>query len=503
MNRIILLSAWLTLLAIPGFTEKQKLGGIDFYSDIARYDGKNLLLNGNVVIDHPLGQVASGAASVIGSYTVKDEPYQIIKLQDGVTISLENGSQLLCNFGDINARTCSCVFAGTLPHNFVTYKDKYYDHNNHEIPIELKCLNMNVKLSSKPYNDHKLPNYFISNIYAQNAVSIQYGSQLLAFADQAIYHRIKQNYSSSGSKQFSGLIFLHPVGEKGTCRLQNQLGDYVDSNEIRVDTNTQKLSGTGSQGELTFSQGDLQSESMHFAADNITWDALQDTLTLEHNIFLKHKKAGKFNCDGEMTFYRSDANKENSWNKIISTGASKWSYLDILSGNFHTISCKKTFLIDLNDQSIIMESPDNQDILPRQMQVSYQDRFGKIHGDTLTMNYKVIDNQIRPNKMILKGNVQILNDTPFDADDDNTVLQYALAEIAEYNPDTETVELRASQNCRVLFFDEINNVQVSADSITIKRDEVTGKESISSQGNVRLAFSDDEFLKLKNNFNVH
>jgi hypothetical protein len=76
-------------------------------------------------------------------------------------------------------------------------------------------------------------------------------------------------------------------------------------------------------------------------------------------------------------------------------------------------------------------------------------------------------------------------------------LEYALADVVEYSPQTKEVQLSALNKGRVLFFDKVNNLQISAPALKIKRDAVTQKDSIQGVGDVRFNFVKHELDKMK------
>jgi hypothetical protein len=55
---------------------------------------------------------------------------------------------------------------------------------------------------------------------------------------------------------------------------------------------------------------------------------------------------------------------------------------------------------------------------------------------------------------------------------------------------------------RVLFFDKVNNVQMSAPSLKVRHDSSTQKDSIQGLGDVRFTFIEKELEQLKEHFRL-
>ena len=62
--------------------------------------------------------------------------------------------------------------------------------------------------------------------------------------------------------------------------------------------------------------------------------------------------------------------------------------------------------------------------------------------------------------------------------------------------------LYANEEQRVLFYDRLNKVQVSAPAVNIRRDGTTGKEAVQGMGDVRFTFADEERSALLENFDL-
>lgn len=136
-----------------------------------------------------------------------------------------------------------------------------------------------------------------------------------------------------------------------------------------------------------------------------------------------------------------------------------------------------------------------------QEQVYYQDDMGEIYADRVTVTYAFIDGEYKPAKITLRDHVQLINRSSLSKIKDKVTLQYALADYVEVFPNEETMLLKAYEGKRVLFFDKIKDMQLSAKLIKGQRTP-SGNQSIQGQGDVRFTFGQEEIDKLKKHFNI-
>jgi hypothetical protein len=141
-----------------------------------------------------------------------------------------------------------------------------------------------------------------------------------------------------------------------------------------------------------------------------------------------------------------------------------------------------------------MQSP------PDGRQIYFEDPMGKIHADAVQIDYEHGDQEISPTKIVLSGHVQLLNSFSSHSEDKNSILQYAIADTVQYFPQTKEMILSATDRKRVLFYDKINNLQVSAPELKIKRDSKVKKDTIQGIGDVRFTFVGHEFEQLCERF---
>jgi len=114
-------------------------------------------------------------------------------------------------------------------------------------------------------------------------------------------------------------------------------------------------------------------------------------------------------------------------------------------------------------------------------QVHYTDEINQVFADKVT---------VETEKVFLEGNVKVMSRG-------GVLLQYILADTAEYFSETKTIVFQSKNGKRVIFFDQPNNIQMSAPGLKVVRGE---KESIQGIGDVRFELIEEELKELKKRF---
>jgi len=160
-----------------------------------------------------------------------------------------------------------------------------------------------------------------------------------------------------------------------------------------------------------------------------------------------------------------------------------------------TIHCPGSFSIQPEKKEVILCGTTEQ--------VFIEDVVGEIYADCVKMQYNTPEQeQFIPEKIILEGNVKIFSRLDSHPQGSDSSLHYALAPMAEYFPPKQEMILTGTTEHRVLFFDQVHHMQMSALSLVIKKDPVTEKNSIQATGDVRCIFSEQELQQLKKHFRL-
>lgn len=123
--------------------------------------------------------------------------------------------------------------------------------------------------------------------------------------------------------------------------------------------------------------------------------------------------------------------------------------------------------------------------------------YGTVTASSIDVAYEREDKEYKIRSLLLKGDVQLANTFSF-KDPEMPVNRYALADVVEVDCYERIMTLKATNNKRVLFFDEGKKVQVSADAIAVCYKD--GQEEISGKGAVRMLFNESELSRMTEHF---
>lgn len=221
----------------------------------------------------------------------------------------------------------------------------------------------------------------------------------------------------------------------------------------------------------TLKKGDLEVE-----ANELLWK--NEALTLTGNVKIRLESKGVLTTDGPVVIHR-DSNKE--WDTAEIDNDATFTRTD--GEKSFTLMASKGVKADLKNRKIVFES------IPGKPVHMLED-LGEAFGDKLTLIYREKELE----KVILEGEVYLSHILSSQVE-----RSYAKGDRLIYDPKTYETILE-SDGGRVFVFDRVNQLEVSAPRIRMKRDPVTRKETIKGEGDVRFHLLDKEFKELKDRF---
>jgi lipopolysaccharide export system protein LptA len=308
-------------------------------------------------------------------------------------------------------------------------------------------------------------------------------------ADRGFIDEVDKGNKVEG-QTLPGFITLMAHGEQGTCSLDTPDGKQICATCIYVDTSTRKLVLENPEGHMMISRGEAVAEqNLSFSAKQLVWEEPFHTMTLRDQVVFNQGDMGTLNADDQVEVRESIENGKRILNAIISRGKTVLTYLET-GGITHTLMAYGEIFIDHEQMEVRLTNPPNR-------KVHFKDNFGEFFSDKARVEYAMINYHIRPVKLILDGHVHVRNQFARVESPENPLIQYALADHIEYSLKTNEVTLSANKGERVLFYDKLNNVQVSAPALKMKRDPYTNQESIKGEGDVRFTFVKHELDRLQ------
>lgn len=472
------------------FAQESKPVVID--ADIVDYNGKIITLQGNSTVDHELGKIRAQQITLIPDNEDKKLRFAYLKMHDEVEIALHDGGQLSCENAEIDYHKLTGNFSGGPQQEYVIYTENLKGRDPKVmIPLQIKSRLMGIHLrrENQPGSSGAL---VISQITADNDVSVNYNNDFRSIADHGLYERQEQG---------QGFLSLGANEQSGICQVSNRNGDLINANKISIDTSKRELQFDSPKGSIFTHNGDELDSEIDFSCGNMAWNEPQDVLILRDQVEVNYKGVGALTNPDEIRIHRTLIDGHKKVSMIDGIGHSVLNYRDEKKNESHVLTTHNSFVLDRQRMQAHLDSPRdaNKNVLEN-LQVHFADSMGEIYADEMYVNYQEINNRMTPVKIFLKGNVWLLSRSSADKEDPGKILQFAMADRLEYDVPTKEMLCMADGNKRVLFFDKNNNLQVSAPSVKARRDPLTKKDAIQGMGDVRFSFIEKEYEQLKKRF---
>jgi lipopolysaccharide export system protein LptA len=242
-------------------------------------------------------------------------------------------------------------------------------------------------------------------------------------------------------------------------------------------------------------------QKTEFNTDALIWDEKAQTLTLKGHVRVNQEGKLTIKTDNKVSISQILKEGKKEIGIIQSPKETEIVYYDEKNGPSHKITCHGPLTIDHEHMQTWMSSPKNDlGNIIQDKQVYFEDPSGDLYADEIVLKYTKNGQQLQLSKVVLEGNVKMLNRFDGHLKESSSVLHYALADKVEYTPSRGEILLTSQEGHRVLFFDKVNKVQMSAPTLKVIRPGPNRKESIQGLGDVRFTFIDGELNQLKSHF---
>lgn len=468
----------------------------------ANYNGKEIVLSKDVVVEHEIGKICAHHIVLTPKNDQKKIRFTKLKMSDAVKFLLKDGGQLLCEKADLDYIKLTGKFTGSQQHEYVVYTESCKGSQDKRMPLVLKALEMNVILDI--FENAASSSHCISEMRADQNVTLNYNHDLIANSDHAVYQRLETSTSAESSKdprQNPGQICLTAAAENGICQITNRNGDLIKASKIELDTLKKDLTFFDPKGFFKM-MGANAVEKVYFESDLLKWENRQNLLVFIGNVTVHQKVFGELQNQNQVKLYYHEELGKKKIKLVESVGETVISHIDSEKQHPHTlVSYGKVIADHLNLQTTIDSPLENGEVVEG-MQIYFNDLFGEIYADKAILDYRPLNGVIKLEKLTLEGHVRILNRSSVNPEESEAFLQYALSDVATFYPANNELVMSSNGTGRVLFYDKANNLQVSAPGVKIKRDGMTKKESIKGVGDVRFSLENSELEKLKTHFSL-
>lgn len=368
-------------------------------------------------------------------------------LSEKVQVVIPDNGTLTCTSAYFDQDNSKLILEGT-PHNKVTYNGPDFTITCHRVTASV-----DPKMSSLETG--------VQELLAEGNVQIVYQGMVTAIADTGHFQ--------------NGLLVLTPTEESGSCHLTHERGDSIAAKKISFNLSEKKVTLTAPAGSIA-----TEPRETRFNSGLLAWDITNHQLVLTDDIHIAQEDYGSLLVTDKLAILQ-DA--DNNLRSIVGEGT-----IAAALPNNQTLSCVGSFTIDHPNQTLIIKgSP-----------ITFRDTMGEIETDNATINY----DKMKPTLIALAKNIKIQNFATVDKIVSDTCLHYILTDFATLDPITQTLTLLSESGKKSLLYDKVNNIQVSARSLTVKRNEETKKDTIKGHGDVRFSFSEKEFNLLKQRFKM-
>jgi lipopolysaccharide export system protein LptA len=463
----------------------------------AEYNGREISLVGQVVVQHELGQLSSHQLKVIPNKDKdKKKRFSFLKLKEDVLIKSKDGSTLACQEADIDYAQLKGIFLGDEKYRDVVYTNQEQQKGSEQdahVSLIVKSNRMQVKLLRQYDPESQSHKSSIHQMQADQHVRAYYNQDYLVLADHAFYQKLPNDET---------LFLYSDTWGEDVCQIKDQNGDQLQANRITVDLIKRQMVLENPRGMIWVKQEDLSLQPVHFSARHSIWDEKEQILLLQQDVKLYQEGFGRIETDKEVKIYQSVIDGKKGIRSIVSNEETDLTYADEKNGTAHKIICHGPLIVDHEHLDIWMNSPVNEEGNSVQdKQVYFEHLAGDVYADQVHIKYEWNNQNLVPTKIIMRGHVLILNRFNGHLQESGSILQYALADLVEYFPNNEEMFLYG-QGQRVLLFDKVNNLQMSAPALRIRRDGTSKKELIQGIGDVRFTFIEHEFTQLKQRFHL-
>ena len=458
----------------------------------AQYDGKEIVLVGEVNVQHSLGEISARRLCFQpASGQEKKNKLGLLKISEDVHIKLEGGGELACEIAEVDYSKLEGVFSGNEASPDVIYFNTTEDAHNKNPQLTVKSIRMIVDLMREAAKT------LVKQIQAVQNLRVNYRYEYLLHADCAVYQRIASEPASP-----AGLLTLTMDGPHGMCQLTTIHDDHVQAKKIRVATIERWLWLEAPKGILNMHPEADSPQTLEFEANELTWDDQASLLHLKGKVNIIQNENLQISTDHEISIFQIIIDGKKTLRAIKAPQNVQVSYQDVQKDRAHKIICPGTFTIDHERHAIMLRGAADLSGKEEIQQVYIEDVMGEMYADSIQMNYIWENRQFTPTNVLLEGHVRLLNRFDGHIQESGSVLHYALADRMDYFPKEQEIILTGTKDTRVLFFDKVNNVQMSAPALKIKRDAITAKDCIQGLGDVRFTFMERELEQLKQHFRL-
>lgn len=461
MNKIIFLFLLVSAIECAEF---------EFSALNSTFSNDTLELDGSVFLNTPFGTIEADYAEATGDVNKLLKKGNFVFSQN-VVIELKGGQKIFCDKASLNTAAMEGECLGIKTSIKMISADKK--------------LSVSCKLVSFSYKESEKHSAFIEEMRGVGDVVITMNTGVTASGD--VIHLV----NSQEDKILSQYQLM--ANAPNQCLFTTPFGLKIESPKILF-SEKEFIRFYDPKGEC-LSQG----EKMEFSSTFLTWLATKNAMVLEGKSLITMQPLS-WQTDGIVTLFFDDKKalaletpSKNLWKAIPVAIDAKGDMIFSNSKRGMTLNTVGKAHYSAKDYHLIIE----KDELASQIQIV--DQFGQIFSNSVI--FMLNPKGVTPfdiETVDLLGNISLIN--KMFSSKEQEALQYILADSAKIVLKTESALFNANKGKRVLIMDKINRMQVSAPSITVKKDKGVIPFSIKGNGDVRFSFKEEELAEIKKRF---
>jgi len=456
-------------------------------ADHATYEGGTLYLKGAVHLVHDLGTIEAEEVSIESAENGKINQLGSVKMERQVCFAMRGGGEFNCAKAVLLRKEMCGRFYGNDDGIGVSFVEMVKGKRNMLVPLTVKSRMMEMQIGCVESCR------YIDKIVAIDDVAVDYNQTFTLTSAIATYSRVpKLEGESSIVKTLPGTILLEPSpGEH--CHATNIQGDAIKASKIVIDSNKREMHFNQPKGTISTLSDKIP---VLFSSNLLIWDLSNKLLKLTGSVTVEQAPVGLCKSNKAMHISYVESKGKNELRTIESFGKTYLHHYGIEKRGDQHLSCGGRAFIDHEHLVAILEcAHDGSGNVVPGSEVHFRDAMAELKGQKITITYALVNGKMVAVKALAEGDVSLLG-----AKRDKGRCYYALADCVEYFPDKQEVVCSSSQSGRVLFYDKINSLRISAPGVIVKRE--AKKESIQGIGDVRLSFADTELSEFKKHFNM-
>lgn len=450
-------------------------------SESASYDGQDLILSGQVIIEHILGKIQAEKALLKKTEKESDFPFSQIKLDQEVFILLKNG-QLTADRADFDLQKNQAILSAEQKET-ATYQDMAYNKKlERMVPFTIAGRILEMQLLAKGEKKE----YFIDCIQAEKNVAISYANAFFLTAAKAVYNQLDLK------NRWKGTISAYGPEENGNCVLTHEQ-DVIYAKHIDIDLIHSCLHLSQANGLVQqFLLPKAEKSPMHFSTASLNWNNIEKELLFVGKTRIEEQDLGIINTQDELLIKNCMINDKLVFQTLGAKGHTIMTYKD-LKGCIHQIESHGRLYVDRSKLQAWTENLEDENGTV-QNPLSYETEDFCVFSDNAQLDYVNVDQRIKPVSIVLKNHIYMFSKNP------NKPRQLAVADRMSYSLDTHSLILSAYPGKKVLFWDKAQELKISAPEVHITTDPLTQERVIKGIGNVHFAFSAEEQTLLNQHF---